>query len=154
MPRTQHDGYTNNGFAYAEALSLTTSYSYNELTKAAQGDGSQGLKFDSTIKSVLLELAAMATDGTGPQQAEFYFSRNAAGTLPISQIFVATIWKAGGALAATGCVDQEVDVEYHAISRDGVTYDADDPGDSVWLAIRLDQGTATATRAYGNWRAK
>jgi len=146
-----YDGFSKSGFCYNTALALTASYTYNEMGFKTQGDGSQGLEFDASLRRLLIELSAMATDGTGPTSALFYFSRDSLGTQPISPIYPATIYKADGALSATGCISVNfVDLDYHTTDRSadvGV-------GESIYLCIKFDQGTATADRAHLSWAAK
>ena len=140
-----YNGWSRSGFAAANAISLTTSYTAFVLEEVAAVKRSQGVPDDAHLYDILFELSAMATSGSTPTSVSFYIARDAAGTKPLTQAQTANIVKALGAAAATGGAQARLEVDFHSTLPVG-----GNAFNSLYLIAKLDAATATS-QVYLNW---
>lgn len=147
MSSYSHGGWGHFGFAANDGISLTTSPTAFALAQDATVSRSQGVPDDSLLYEMLFELSAMATSGSTPTQVIYYLARDAAGTQPLTNVYIVDIVKALLVAAATGGCLQRMEVDYHSTDPQGAN-----GYNTVYLIALVDQGTATAA-AYLSWRA-
>jgi hypothetical protein len=146
MSDFSNGGWGTIGFAANDEALLTASYVAFLVGKDAAVKRSQGIPDDGHIYDVLFELSVMSAVAPSPTEISFYIARDAAGTMPLTEVYTVPIVKALLAAAVTGGARQRVEVDFHSKVPVGARQFND-----LYVIAKLDAVTATAIIRV-NWR--